>query len=70
MDYHPEFAGSQSSKLEKDVAFSTSSGLGEAQVFLPRRHLFSGHTVREESSCFSIRERGNHHDFVARLKGV
>lgn len=63
MDYYPEFAGSQ-----KMRGGSVSSGLGEAQIFLPRRHLFSGHAVGEESSSFSIRERGNHHDFVTRLK--
>lgn len=68
MNYRLETAESQSSKLEEDAVFSVSSGLGEAQVFLPRGHLFSGHTVGEESSSFSIGERGNHHDFVTRLR--
>lgn len=59
---------SKSSKLEQEVALSVSSRLGVAQVFLSRGHLFSGHTVGEQSSSFLLRERGNDHNFVARLK--
>lgn len=59
---------SKSGKQEQEVVYSVSSGLGVAQVFLPRRHLFSGHTVGEESGGLSVRERGNDHDFVAGLK--
>lgn len=54
-NYHPNRSRSKISKLQEDVVSIVFSGLGVAQVFLPRRYLFSGHTVGEEISSLGLR---------------
>lgn len=70
MNHLQEIAWSKNSFLEKDDVLELSSRLGVAQIFLPGRHLFSGDTIGEESSSFSLREAWNDHDFVTRLKDM
>lgn len=52
----------------KAALYSWFSDLSVAQVLFPRRHFFSSHPVGEESGSFRLGQRGNHHDFITRLK--